>query len=86
MVRTLISINGQNTDLFTAKISGRQERNMALILSDSQLPLPAASARGVMVFVSTPFISQTDVARIRTFQFRTLECQAFENLWMKTST
>jgi hypothetical protein len=59
---------------------------MALILSDSQLPLPAASVRGVMVLVSTPYTSQTDVARIRTFQLRTLECQAFENLWMQTST
>jgi hypothetical protein len=59
---------------------------MALIFSGSQLPLPAASARGVMVFVSTPFTSQIDVARIRTFHFRALECQAFENLSMKMST
>jgi len=58
---------------------------MTFILSDSQLPLPAASARGVNVFVSTTFTSHTDVARIRTFQVRTLESQAFENLWMKTS-
>jgi hypothetical protein len=43
---------------------------MTFILSDSQLPLPAASSRRVNVFVSTTVTSQTDVARIRTFQFR----------------